>query len=188
MVKKIRLGILVLLFSIIAFTGCSSDKKDTATQEPPKQEATVQTKDNTNTTTSEDKKDTQESNEAKIGDEIKISNYSVKINSLRMVKDSDGKPSVVLNYKFTNNSEKTTNALVATYFKVFQDGEQLETAIILDGKDSSNSSKDLRPGKSIDNCEIGYVMNSDKDLEIEVMATEDMIAGKPVLIKTTAPK
>ena len=105
-----------------------------------------------------------------------------------MVKDSDGKPSVVLNYKFTNNSEKTTNALVATYFKVFQDGEQLETAIILDGIDSSNSSKDLRPGKSIDNCEIGYVMNSDKDLEIEVMATEDMIAGKPVLIKTAAPK
>ena len=184
MVKKIRLGILVLLFSIIAFTGCSSDKKDTATQEPPKQEATVQT----DTNTKEVKKDTQESNEAKIGDEIKISNYSVKINSLRMVKDSDGKPSVVLNYKFTNNSEKTTNALVATYFKVFQDGEQLETAIILDGKDSSNSSKDLRPGKSIDNCEIGYVMNSDKDLEIEVMATEDMIAGKPVLIKTAAPK
>lgn len=47
MVKKIRLGILVLLFSIIAFTGCSSDKKDTATQEPPKQEATVQTDTNT---------------------------------------------------------------------------------------------------------------------------------------------
>ena len=163
MVKKIRLGILVLLFSIIAFTGCSSDKKDTATQEPPKQGATVQT----DTNTKEVKKDTNESNEAKIGDEIKISNYSVKINSLRMVKDSDGKPSVVLNYKFTNNSEKTTNALVATYFKVFQDGELLETAIILDGIDSSNSSKDLRPGKSIDNCEIGYVMNSDKDLEIE---------------------
>ena len=110
MVKKIRLGILVLLFSIIAFTGCSSDKKDTATQEPPKQEATVQT----DTNTKEVKKDTNESNEAKIGDEIKISNYSVKINSLRMVKDSDGKPSVVLILKFSKMENNLKQLLYMT--------------------------------------------------------------------------
>ena len=60
MVKKIRLGILVLLFSIIAFTGCSSDKKETSTQEPPKQEATKQVETDNQETKSEDKVDINE--------------------------------------------------------------------------------------------------------------------------------
>lgn len=55
MTKKFKLGILILLFSVISITGCSSDKKETSTQEPPKQEATKQVETDNQETKSEDK-------------------------------------------------------------------------------------------------------------------------------------
>ena len=55
MTKKFKLGILILLFSVISITGCSSDKKETFTQEPPKQEATKQVESENQETKSEDK-------------------------------------------------------------------------------------------------------------------------------------
>ena len=60
MTKKFKLGILILLFSVISITGCSSDKKETSTQEPPKQEATKQVETDNQETKSEDKVDINE--------------------------------------------------------------------------------------------------------------------------------
>nr|DAT12680.1 MAG TPA: protein of unknown function (DUF4969) [Caudoviricetes sp.] len=82
MTKKFKLGILILLFSVISVTGCSSDKKETSTQEPPKQETTVQTDINTKETKSEEvKKEEPKTEQVKPKEEVTQNTKIEKIKS-----------------------------------------------------------------------------------------------------------
>lgn len=134
--------------------------------------------------------ETAKSSDVKIGDDIQLDGgkYAVKINSLRRGEDVDGKPCVIVNYSFVNNSEETTSAIVATHFQVFQDGTELESAIMMDGINPDNVLKDIRPNNSIDDCELGYVMTSENELEIEVSATSELLSGNKILINAEVPK
>lgn len=127
---------------------------------------------------------------ANVGDDIEIDegNYSVKIDSFSMAKDLDGKPAVIISYTFTNNSQDTISAVSATLFKVFQDGVELDHAFVTEGMEGSNAMKDLRPGNSIDNCRVAYVLTSKNEIEIEVASITDMVLGKKVLVKAELPE
>ena len=111
------------------------------------------------------------SNEAMSGSGT-LGDFDVAIKGASLTQDYDGNPAIVITYSWTNNSEETTSAMAAMMEKAFQDGVQLETAMILDSGvyDSSAGMKDVRPGTTID-IQCAYVMTSETSI-VEFELTE----------------
>jgi hypothetical protein len=116
------------------------------------------------------------------------SDYVVTINGSKQIKDYEGKPALVVNFTFTNNSDEAANFAFAVSAKAFQDGVELETAIALDDKKYSaeDSLKDIKPGKSI-KTQNAYVLDGKSDVSIEVKELisfdDTMLATKTFKIK-----
>lgn len=94
--------------------------------------------------------------------------YVIVINGATQTVDYEGKPTLVVDFTFTNNSDQDANFMFAASAKAFQDGVQLEDAILMDDSyDPSNSLKDLKPGVSID-VQNAYVLTATTDVTVEV--------------------
>lgn len=91
-----------------------------------------------------------------------LGDYHVEIKGASLAKDYEGKSAIVVTYAWTNNSEETTSAMVSVGAKAFQDGVQLESAVIVgdDSYDSGTSMKEVRPGTTID-VQCAYVLTSE---------------------------
>lgn len=99
-----------------------------------------------------------------------LGDYHVEIKSASIVKDYEDKPAILVTYAWTNNSEDTTSAMVAVIGKAFQDGVQLENAMLFDveGYDSGTSMKEVRPGTTID-VQSAFVLTSETStVEFEI--------------------
>lgn len=100
-----------------------------------------------------------------------LGDCSVSVVSHKLSDDYEGKPAVVITFGFTNNGSKSTNFMTSISCKAFQDGVQLESAIIT-GEDSGNSTSQMRnvkPGAGTD-VSAAYLLTSDTspvELEIE---------------------
>ena len=96
--------------------------------------------------------------------------YAVTIDDSRLTKDYQGKPALVVDFTFTNNSDEAANFMFATRAKAFQNGIELESAMIMDDKkyDSANSMKDIKPGKSLKVQQAFELDNKKDDVELEV--------------------
>ena len=79
-----------------------------------------------------------------------------------MATDYEGNPAIVVTYSWTNNSTETTSAIVALHDKAFQDGVQLEVAMmdVVDGYDAGASMLDVQPGGTQD-FQQAYVCTSE---------------------------
>ena len=114
--------------------------------------------------------------------------YVVTIDGSKQIKDYEGKPALVVNFTFTNNSDKAANFAFAVSAKAFQDGVELETAIAMDDKNYrvEDSLKDIKPGKSI-KTQSAYVLDGKSDVTIEVKELisfdDTMLATKTFTIK-----
>lgn len=114
--------------------------------------------------------------------------YVVTIDGSKQIKDYEGKPALVVNFTFTNNSDKAANFAFAVSAKAFQDGVELETAIAMDDKNYKveDSLKDIKPGKSI-KTQSAYVLDGKSDVTIEVKELisfdDTMLATKTFAIK-----
>ncbi|MBK7819740.1 MAG: DUF5067 domain-containing protein [Tessaracoccus sp.] len=96
--------------------------------------------------------------------------YAVTINDSRIIKDYEGKPALVVDLTFTNNSDDTANFMFATSAKAFQDGVELESMVFTMNDtdyDSKNSMKDIKPGKSID-VQQAFLLDGKDDVELTV--------------------
>lgn len=91
-----------------------------------------------------------------------LGDYEVEIKGAALTKDYEGKPVIVVTYAWTNNSDKTTSAMVAVSEKAFQDGVSLETAIVLsdDAYKSGTSMTEVRPGTTID-VQCAFLLSSE---------------------------
>lgn len=99
-----------------------------------------------------------------------LGDYHVAILSARKAVDYEGKPALVVSYKFTNNAADNKMFLSSVSGKAFQDGVQLETAIITgdDGINAENQMKELKTGASIE-VDVAYLLdNETSDVEVEV--------------------
>lgn len=111
-----------------------------------------------------------------------LGDYHVEIKGASLTKDYEGKSAIVITYAWTNNSDDTTSAMVSIGNKAFQDGVQLESAVIV-GDDSYNaeaSMKDVRPGTTID-VQCAYVLTSETStVEFEltewISFSDDMVS------------
>lgn len=170
---KIAIGVVVALVLLVACFGNSAEgdkKPDNNTVSGSN--ASV---DNTDEQSTESEKESvktskeTEDNEKKAS-EGALGDYFIKILSCKVTKDYEKKPAIVVTYEFTNNSDDATNFLVALSSQAYQDGIELETAIIMDSKvyNSANSMKDIKPGKKIKVQQAYLLDNNKSDVEIEV--------------------
>lgn len=96
------------------------------------------------------------------------SEYAVTIDGASQATDYEGNPAIVVEFTFSNNSDDDANFLFATSVKAFQDGVQLEEAILTDADfDVSDSLKDIKPGKSL-TVHRAFVLDGTSDVSIEV--------------------
>lgn len=128
---------------------------------------------------------------AKIGEDVLVDGgkYSVRINSVEKVEDVNGAPAVHINYSFTNHTEEPTSAMASAVISVFQDQNPLEVAIVLNEDVSEDETMNaLNKGETAQNCELDFLLISDKELEIGISSLEEFFKDEYIIIKTDLPK
>lgn len=88
----------------------------------------------------------------------------------KTTKDYDGKPAVIIYFKYTNKRNKTGTALDTYYPQVFQNGVECETTISADDdiKDIDNASKDVQKGTAIKIAFIFMLQDLRKPITLKV--------------------
>lgn len=100
-----------------------------------------------------------------------LAKYDVTIKGAQLCKDYEGNPAIIITYSWTNGSDETTSPMGSMMEEAFQDGVQMETAIV--DFEYNDGLTDARPGTTID-VEAIYKMNSQSKVEFEISALEDM--------------
>ena len=123
-------------------------------------------------------------NTTALSDAGNLGSYYVEIQSARIGKDYEGSPVIFVTYSFTNNSEEAQSFMFAISDIAYQDGIQLETAIVIDDDqyDSGASLLEIKTGATL-TVECAYVLrNTTSPVEIEV--TELLSFSNEKLTKT----
>ena len=96
--------------------------------------------------------------------------YAVKFTGYTLAKDYQGQDTVIISFDFTNNNEDATSAMVALNIDAYQDGIELESAILTDapeGYDSESEMKNIKQGATL-NCQKAFVLsNTSSPVEVE---------------------
>lgn len=94
------------------------------------------------------------------------SDYQVSIDSAQRVTDYEGKPALAVSYTWTNNSEDTTSFAVALYAQCFQNGVELQNAVVT-GIDTNSYMSDVQPGGStqVTQC---YELSDESPVDVQV--------------------
>lgn len=111
------------------------------------------------------------------------SDFAVTIDGAAPGTDYEGKPTLVVTYTFTNNSDEATSFTLATMAKAFQDGVQLSNAIALD-LNSEDLLKEVQPGATI-SVTNAFSLTSESEVTVEV--TELFSLSDVVLAKAAFP-
>lgn len=131
---------------------------------------------------SELSENSESSNSETINGSGSLGKYDIEIKSATLAKDYEGNPAIVITYAWTNNSEDTISAMVALMDQAFQDGVELDTAIIGDSDiyDSDASMKDIRPGTTLE-VQVAYVLsNTTSEVEFEISDWADFSSDSVV--------
>lgn len=94
--------------------------------------------------------------------------YAVTIDGAEMGSDYQGNKAVIVTYTFTNNSDDARNFMTTMTAQAFQDGVELESAIMMEGVDSQDLMKDIKPGKSITVKQAYVLADTENDVTVEV--------------------
>lgn len=107
--------------------------------------------------------------------------FEVTIDDARVTEDYKGNPAIIVSFTWTNNSDETRSFASTLHPKCFQDGVQLESAIVRD-LDSNGFMADVRPGYGT-SLEMAYSLAGDSSVEVEV--TRMISLDKAVLASRT---
>lgn len=94
------------------------------------------------------------------------SDYAVTIDGSTVTTDYEGAPAIIVDYTFTNNSEEDTSFAVACAQKAFQNGVQLENAIVTEDLGNGYMAE-IKPG-STTTARIAYSLTDESDVTVEV--------------------
>lgn len=114
-----------------------------------------------------------------------VGDYHIDITGAYIGKDYENNHALIVSYDWTNNSEETVSASTAVYEVAFQDGVQLDTAIVTGDSnyDSDASWKDVRPGTTI-TVQKAFVLTSDTSVvEFEVSEWLTWDSNPPIVYK-----
>ena len=117
----------------------------------------------TSTSTSDAQKEDQKKSEEKQPEK-----YEVTICSLTKITAYNVDPAAKITFNFTNNSDETVAFMSSVRVEAYQDGQQLEVAVITNGDvNYESTTKKIKTGTSLD-VEQAYKLISSSDVEVEV--------------------
>ena len=94
------------------------------------------------------------------------SDYAVTIDGSSTTTDYEGNPAMIVDFTFTNNSDEATSFAVACSQKAFQNGVQLETAIVMDDLGNGYMAE-IKPGATTQ-ARLAYALTDESDVTVEV--------------------
>lgn len=101
-----------------------------------------------------------------------LEDYHAVIKQAALASDSEGNPAIVITYAWTNNSEEATSPMMKMLEKAFQNGEQLNAAVM--GEDSGYNiearTQDVPPGTTVDVPCAFTLVNEKAPVEFELSA------------------
>lgn len=147
---------IILFGSLLALSLCACGGDDTA--------STTQGE-TADTTTTDETQEPVDTSSATVGD------YEVSIGDASMISDDyTGEGAFLVNLTFTNNGEETTSPMLALMVEAYQDGVQLERAIIgSENFDAGSESLNVQPGGS---NEFQLVFTLTSESPVQVIAQE----------------
>lgn len=107
--------------------------------------------------------------------------YAVTIDGCKQTQDYAGKPAIVVSYTWTNNSDSATNFIVAISNQAYQNGVELDTAIVMDA-DTASLMSDVKPGAST-TVQQAFLLDDTSDVTIE--CTELISLNRQILAERT---
>lgn len=152
---------IILFGSLLALSLCACGGDDTA--------STTQGE-TADTTTTDETQEPVDTSSATVGD------YEVSIGDASMISDDyTGEEAFLVNLTFTNNGEETTSPMLALMVEAYQDGVQLERAIIgSEDFDAGSESLNVQPGGS---NEFQLVFTLTSESPVQVIAQEFLGEG-----------
>ncbi len=132
------------------FAGCSSGSSSGSSSSQSESNAT---------------NEVQQAEQAQQTEQAADAKYAVTIDNATVMADYKDQPALVVDYTFTNNSDKATSFMVAISAQAFQNGVELKSAIG-DDWDSSNTMSDIKPGATVIVQE-AYLLNDQSDVTVE---------------------
>lgn len=108
-----------------------------------------------------------------------LGDYYVEIQDAFLAEDYQGHPAIVITYQWTNNSTRTTNAMSALLENAYQNGVQMDGAIVVStpGYRSGTSTRNLRPGTSASVHRAFLLADGSSPVEFEVSRFIDSSGG-----------
>lgn len=94
------------------------------------------------------------------------SDYVVTIDGSTVTTDYEDNPAIIIDYSFTNNSEEAISFAVACHAKVFQNGVQLESAIVTEDLGNGYMAE-IKPGATT-TARLAYALTDESDVTVEV--------------------
>ena len=94
------------------------------------------------------------------------SEYAVTIDACTTTADYEGAPAIIVDYTFTNNSDEAVAFAFACNAKVFQNGVQLEPAIVTEDLGNGYTAE-IKPGATTP-ARIAYSITDQSDVTVEV--------------------
>ena len=136
----------------------------------------------TSSTTSSGPNPTVSGAAAPVAPEGSNSDFNVKIEGATFASDFEGKRVIVVNFAFTNNSDKAANFLFSLNAQAFQGGIELnDIAIGVDGIDSSLTTADIQPGVTV-TVQQPFLLRDDSTVKVEVREqfsfSDDVLASQ----------
>lgn len=129
--KKKKIIIFGVIFAIIVVIAIAASGSDDGSSTTP----------NENTTASSVNAEKEKSDDNTLGD------FKCVVKGAKVTKDWEGKDAVLITYEFTNNSDSPMSFDGALNDKLYQDGIELESAILSDDEESKLlDTVDLKPG------------------------------------------
>lgn len=114
-----------------------------------------------------------------------IGDVDAKILDAAIGKDYEDKPVILIGVEWTNNAEEATSAMMALMGTAFQDGVELDTAIVIDDDDKHDTAaqtKDIKPGKT-QTVWLAYLLDNESS-PVEFELAEAFSFDDAKLVKT----
>ena len=98
-----------------------------------------------------------------------MGDFKCVVKGAKVTKDWEGKDAVLITYEFTNNSDSPMSFDGALNDKLYQDGIELESAILSDDNESKLlDTVDLKPGITKEVKKAYLLRNKDSEIEVEI--------------------
>lgn len=99
-----------------------------------------------------------------------LGDYTFSINNYVLAEDYEGNPAIIVDFDFTNNGKDATSFMVAGLAKAFQDGIELENAIIMnaDVYNADNYMKEIKTGATLNVQQAWTLTSTESPVEVEL--------------------